>query len=126
MFPNEGRIVHRAREIDCLTYASQIADALRLELGSTNCATKTMMRWSGASDRCVKNWLSGSCGPSGRHLLMLARHSDAVLASMLKLSGRQGVLLTSQFRPLREALSGAVEAIVLAEQFERAPHEERL
>ena len=122
MFPNEGRIVHRAREIDCMTYASEIAEALRTELMASQCATKTMMRWSGASDRCVKNWLSGTCGPSGRHLLMLARHSDAVLACMHRMCGREGVLVSSQLRPLREALSSAVDAIVVAEQNGRVPH----
>ena len=115
MIPNEGRFVHRASEIDCLTYASAIADALRSELGAAHCATKTLMRWSGASDRCVKNWLSGTCGPSGRHLLMLARHSDAVLACILQMSGREGVVLSSQLRKLREALSTAAEAIAAAE-----------
>ena len=116
MIPNEGRFVHRAPEIDCLTYAASIADALRSELGSTHCSTKILMRWSGASDRCVKNWLSGTCGPSGRHLLMLARHSDAVLACMHRMCGREGVLVSSQLRPLREALSSAVDAIILAEK----------
>ena len=116
MIPKEGKVVHRAPEIDCLTYASEIANALRTELGPAYRATKTVMRWSGATDRCVKNWLSGSCGPSGRHLLMLARHSDAVLACMLRMAGRESVLDSSQLRPLREALSAAVDAIVVAEQ----------
>jgi hypothetical protein len=116
MILNEGKVVHRAREIDCLSYATAIADALRSELGSTHSATKTMMRWSGASDRCVKNWVSGTCGPSGRHLLMLARHSDAVLACMLKMCGRDGIVVTSRLRPLREALASAVEAITAAER----------
>jgi hypothetical protein len=119
MIPKEGKIVHRALEIDCITYATEIADALRTELGPAHRATKTLMRWSGATDRCVKNWLSGSCGPSGRHLLMLARHSDAVFACMLRMSGRDGVLVCSQLRPLREALSTAIEAILSAERHGR-------
>lgn len=116
MIPKKGKFVHRAPEIDCLSYATVIAAALRSELGSTHCATKTVMRWSGASDRCVKNWLSGTCGPSGRHLIMLARHSDAVLACILKMSGRQGVVLTSQLKTLREALTDAAEVIAAAEE----------
>lgn len=115
MIPKVGKVVHRAPEIDCLAYASAIADALRSELGTTPGATKTVMRWSGASDRCVKNWLSGTCGPSGRHLLMLARHSDAVLNCVLKMSGRDGIVLSCQLRQLREALSSAAEAIAAAE-----------
>src|SRR3954470_9728766 len=69
-------------------YASSIAEALRTELGQSHRATKTVMRWTGASDRTAKNWLSGCCGPSGRHLICLARESDTVLATVLGLAGR--------------------------------------
>lgn len=122
MFPKAGNVVHRAPDLDCYTYASIVADALRDELGSSHRAIKTIMRWSGASDRCVKNWIGGCCGPSGRHLLMLARHSDAVFECILQVTGRQSVLLTSQLGPLREALSGALCAITDAERASVPPH----
>lgn len=122
MFPKAGNVVHRASDIDCYTYASIVADALRDELGSSHRATKTIMRWSGASDRCVKNWIGGCCGPSGRHLLMLARHSDAVFQCILETTGRQSVLLTSQLGPLRDALSSALAAIAEAQHVSGLPH----
>jgi len=45
------------------------------------------MRWAGASERTVKYWFSGERGPSGDHLIALARHSDAVLYVVLALAG---------------------------------------
>jgi hypothetical protein len=46
------------------------------------------MRWTGASERTVKYWFAGERGPSGDHLIALARHSDAVLYVVLALAGR--------------------------------------
>jgi hypothetical protein len=46
------------------------------------------MRWTGASERTVKYWFSGERGPSGDHLIALARHSDAALCGVLALAGR--------------------------------------
>jgi hypothetical protein len=64
-------------------YRKAIADALRRELGPTHQAIKTVMRWTGASERTAKYWLSGERGPSGEHLIRLAQHSDAVLITIL-------------------------------------------
>jgi len=41
-----------------------------------------------ASERTVKYWFSSERGPSGDHLIALARHSDAVLYVVLALAGR--------------------------------------
>jgi hypothetical protein len=49
------------------------------------------MRRTGASERTVKYWLAGERGPSGDHLIALARHSDAVLFMLLALAGRHVV-----------------------------------
>ena len=68
-----------------------MAMALHEELGSTNRAIKMAMRWTGASERTVKYWLAGERGPSGHHLIALARHSDAVLFVVLALAGRHVV-----------------------------------
>ena len=79
------------READVADYRSAIAAALRDELGLTHRAIKTLMRWTGASERTVKYWLAGERGPSGHHLIALARHSDAVLFVVLALAGRHVV-----------------------------------
>jgi hypothetical protein len=73
---------------DQTLYRRAIADALRRELGPTHQAIKTAMRWTGASERTAKYWLSGERGPSGEHLILLAQHSDAVLVTILTLAAR--------------------------------------
>ncbi|WP_225421510.1 hypothetical protein [Sphingomonas parva] len=88
-----------------------IADALRTELGESHRATKTLMRWTGASDRTAKNWLTGSFGPSGEHLLMLARESDSVLATVLALAGRHQHLVGAELLRIRQSLLSALELI---------------
>lgn len=85
--PKMGTLVHLVDE--SIDYRSAMAIALKEELGATNRAIKTAMRWTGASQRTVKYWLAGERGPSGDHLIALARHSDAVLLVLLTLAGRQ-------------------------------------
>ena len=84
--PKEGRVFPRRN--DSQPYAFVVAAALRGELGESHHATKTVIRWTGASERAVKNWFSGASGPSGQHLIALARHSDEVFATLLILSER--------------------------------------
>jgi hypothetical protein len=73
---------------DQAAYRKAIADTLRRELGPTHQAIKTVMRWTGVSERTAKYWLSGERGPSGEHLIRLAQHSDAVLITMLIMAER--------------------------------------
>ncbi len=53
VLPNKGK-VFPAKE-----YAAAIASALRRDLGDTHRAVKTVARWTGASERTVKNWFAG-------------------------------------------------------------------
>ena len=69
--PKMGTIVHLGA--DQAAYRKAIADTLRRELGPTHQAIKTVMRWTGASERTAKYWLSGERGPSGEHLIRLAQ-----------------------------------------------------
>ena len=69
-------------------FASAIAAALQKDFGGTRSAIKTIMRLTTANERAVKNWFEGRNGPSGEFLILLCRHSDAVLETLLTLSGR--------------------------------------
>lgn len=84
--PKTGTNVHL--EADVADYRTAIAAALRDELGLTHRAVKTAMRWTGASERTVNYWIAGECGPSGEHLIALARHSDIVFHMVLLLADR--------------------------------------
>src|SRR5262245_65186330 len=55
-----------------LDYAASVATALRSELGDSHRAIKTVMRWTGATDRTAKNWVTGIRGPRGEHLISYA------------------------------------------------------
>jgi hypothetical protein len=87
-----------------LSYAEAIAIALRNELGATHQAVKTVMRWTGAGERTAKNWLAGTRGPTGEHLLSLVRHSNAVLEAFLRLAGRASSCATLSLHEARTRL----------------------
>jgi hypothetical protein len=86
VFPKMGKDFPGGNEGD--RYPEVIAAALWRDVGGTHRAIKTVARWTDASERTVKNWLAGTSGPRGEHLIDLARHSDAVLEGVLLLAGR--------------------------------------
>jgi hypothetical protein len=90
-------------------YPAAIAHALQRHVGGSRQAVKTVMRWTGAGERTVKNWLSGHSGPSGRHLAALARHSDEVLAAFLGLAGRQQLNTGTRITRLRNKVAAILE-----------------
>ena len=112
MFPKKGKVFPKpAKRISPDDFAKSISNALREELGSSHVATKTVMRWTGASERTAKNWLAGTCGPSGCHLVLLARESDAVMATLLVLAGRELNISALSLISLKAGLMYAVNAI---------------
>lgn len=98
MLPKKGRMLHPwiglARSAK--DYAELIADALRQEHGNTHRAVKTIMRWTGASERSVKNWLSGGFGPSGYFLVRLCVKSPAVRGLMMELLAEPDMIAPSR------------------------------
>jgi hypothetical protein len=109
MLPKTGRKLPKMRqapsEADCI---EQISSALRRELGGTAAAVKTIMRWTGASDRSARNWMNGSSSPSGYHLLRLARECDAVFEAMIDLSGHQEARLGVDLHAAEVAIARAM------------------
>jgi len=106
MLPNKGTLLpesswHSPSE---KVYAAFIARALRKQLGNTHGATKRVMRWTGASERTVKNWFAGSKGPSGMHLIGLIRNSDEVFEAFMQLTQREPKLLSQSLQEVREKL----------------------
>lgn len=88
-----------------------VAAALRNELGESRRSIKTVMNWTGACERTAKNWLSGSCGPTGHHLVELAKHSDEVFDLLLVLSDRRPMITTMSLVRLRAHLAATVERL---------------
>ena len=108
MFPKTGKKFQARSRTQ---YAGVIAEILREELGGSHEAHKTLMRWTGANRRSAKNWLSGSHGPSGEHLLHLMQHSDRVFECVLQLSNRRAILCDEQLSYVRNALQQTVELL---------------
>lgn len=105
-FPRNGsKIAERPR------LAIEISKVLRAELGGTHQTVKTIMSWTCASERTIKNWLDGSHGPSGEHLIGLIRHSDAVCLLVLRLAGRENALAMLRVAELRARLAAALAEI---------------
>lgn len=92
-------------------FHEEIRRALRVELGDTSGATKIIMGWTGASDRTARNWMTGASGPSGYHLICLARGSSAVLAAMLDLCGRPELALSTDVHAVEVALAKAMGSL---------------
>lgn len=57
------------------------------------------------------NWLAGICGPSGCHLILLAREADAIMATLLVLEGRELNVSALSLISLKARLVYAVNAI---------------
>lgn len=103
MLPKTGNKLHSASEEIAL--AEIISQALVEELGSTHQAVKTVMRWTGASERSAKHWLAGTHAPRGMHLLSLLRHSDRVLRQLLVAAGREEILVALEIDGMHRKLS---------------------
>jgi len=88
MLPKTRKNLRDRKETPAAEYPLAIAVALHQELGGSRQAIKKLARWTGASERTVQNWMSAVRGPSGPHLVMLARHCGAVHSALLTLSGR--------------------------------------
>lgn len=87
--------------LDDRAFAMKIASALKSELKDRNSRTKLIAGWTGANERTVKNWIEGRYAPCGRHLVVLAQHSDQVLNAILTMADRQDLLLAREVRDLR-------------------------
>ena len=115
MLPKTGsRLPNSGQRVSEADYVEAISAALREELGATAAASKIIMRWTGASERTARNWVTGVAAPSGHHLMSLASESDAVLAAILAMTGRRELALAADLHAVEVALakaSGAFEVL---------------
>lgn len=114
MLPKTGRtFLGRKGERDGgQSYTAAIRTALREELGESHRSIKTVMRWTGASERTVKNWFAGASGPSGEHLVAIVRHSDAAFTAVMLLADRNHAVAAKKLVEARDTLAAMLEIIV--------------
>jgi len=112
MFPKRGNFFPEppdsAKSSGC---PLAIAESLKAELGDTHQAIKIVRRWTGASERTVKNWFGGKNSPGVEQLITLLHHSDHVLYVVLQLAGRPSALGGARLIAAREALLASLEAM---------------
>lgn len=110
MFHKKGNTFHRkcGERVSAAEYRKAISSALSQELGGAGRAAKSTMRWTGASERTAKNWISGSYGPTGENLIALMKHSDTVFAVVLELAGRSEEISAARLKLVREEPAGVL------------------
>ncbi len=92
-------------------FAAVIAETLRETFGGTGRSVKTVMAYTGAGERTVKNWFEGKNGPNGENLVELVRHSDEVLEALLLMAGREDILAGKLLVDARDKLVEMLEII---------------
>src|SRR4051812_44640082 len=111
VLPKMGKELPMTRRNGAPAYAPAVAEALSAELQGSNRAIKTIMSWTGASERTVKGWLSGTSGPNGEHLIALLENSDALFERVVRLTGRGCLIDGRRLESLRNTMVHAVTAI---------------
>src|SRR5437879_7953225 len=108
VLPKLGKELPMTGRNGSIGYAQAIAEALTTEVRGSNRAIKTVMRWTGASERTVKGWLSGTSGPNGEHLIALLQNSDTLLEQVLRLAGRSSLIEGRRLEGLKNTMGQAV------------------
>jgi len=106
-----GKTFHDGGGYDSRPFAEVIAAAVLAQWGETSSARKEVGRITSANERTVRNWFEGRNSPSGENLVCLIRHSDVVLETVLRLSGRQELVQVAAVLELRDRLQSIVIAI---------------
>ncbi|WP_297510930.1 hypothetical protein [uncultured Caulobacter sp.] len=99
------------RPAEGFDFTEAIAQALRREFGSSPAAVKTVVRLTRTNPRAVRNWFAANNGPNGENLVVLARHSEEVLETVLQLAGRQDLVTARKLAGAREKLREMLEMI---------------
>jgi len=107
-FPRSSGTVEKSDGYD---FTAVIAETLREAFGRSGRSIKTVMAYTGAGERAVKNWFEGKNGPNGENLVELVRHSDEVLEALLLMAGREDILAGKLLVDARDRLVEMLEII---------------
>ncbi|MFG6529114.1 MULTISPECIES: hypothetical protein [unclassified Sulfitobacter] len=110
-FPRENGYNEKTEQLTNGGFVEEIAAALKRSLGDSRAGVKTVAAWTGANEKTVKNWFSGTYGPSGAHLTALARHSDEVLTTFLAMAGREDLMVAIKLAAAEQAVEELLEAV---------------
>lgn len=110
-FPKENGYNRKGLHQTDGCFVQEIASALKRSLGDSRAGVKTVAAWTGANEKTVKNWFSGTYGPSGTHLVALSRHSDEVLGTFLVMAGREDLMVAIKLAAAEDAISDLLDAV---------------
>lgn len=110
-FPKENGYTGNGRRTPDNWFADEIASALKRSLGDSRAGAKIVASWTGANEKTVKNWFAGRYGPSGEHLVALARHSDEVLGMFLAMAGREELMVAVKLAAAEQAIEELLAAV---------------
>jgi hypothetical protein len=108
IFPSTSGTIAESENYD---FTAVIAETLHVAFGGTARSVKTVMAYTGAGERTVKNWFEGKNGPNGQNLIELIRHSDEVFEAILAMAGREDILAGKLLADSREKLVEMLEII---------------
>ncbi len=118
---NSGKVVppdDPGRRLGASGFAAAVSEALHREFDGNGSAVKAIVGLTSANERAVKNWYQGKNGPSGEFLVLLCRHSDQVLETVLLLAGRQDLVTAKK---LVDAKGKLHEMLSLIDEIENGP-----
>lgn len=96
---------------DGYDFKTVISETLREAFGRSGRSIKTVMAYTGAGERTVKNWFEGKNAPNGENLVTLVRHSDEVLEALLLMAGREDILAGKLLVDARDRLAEMVKIV---------------
>ena len=113
--PNSGKTIPsssgRIGKTGGHDFTTVIAETLRKTFGHSGRSIKTVMAYTGAGERTVRNWFECKNGPSGHNLIELLRNSDEILEAVLLMAGREEVLAGKLLVDARDMLVEMLEII---------------
>lgn len=110
-FPKDNGYTGNGRHEPNNWFAAEIASTLKRSLGDSRAGAKIVASWTGANEKTVKNWFAGRYGPSGEHLVALARHSDEVLGMFLAMAGREELMVAVKLAAAEQAIKELLVAV---------------
>ncbi|GMN02095.1 hypothetical protein [Erythrobacter sp. MTPC3] len=98
-------------ELSPSALSEALALALKQEFGALPSSVKTVAKLTNSNERAVRNWFDGKNSPSADNLVILMRHSDQILRTVLELSDRRDLMLAVGLSGLRAQLVDVLSAI---------------
>ena len=98
-------------ELSPSALSGALALALKQEFGELPSSVKTVAKLTNSNERAVRNWFDGKNSPSADNLVILMRHSDQILRTVLELADRRDLVLAVGLSGLRAQLVDVLSAI---------------